>query len=256
MKIALLTLERKYDKEARVRQINELVLAAAKDGAVIAFLPELSYCGYSTDKLVIGGSSFTEGVNFFCDLAKKLGIYIGFGVAKPFGDKFKNSYMVASKDGLIVGAYDKIHIFSYGDEHTVFEGGDSLCVCEIDGLKVGICVCYDLRFAELASAYSKKCDAIVYPSAWPKKRKNDFKTLLKARALENRVYAIGVNWGGEEYEKLSLVYDQNAKTVKPFSSGEYIDIIEIQEGSAQKSAPNSKADKLFSLYAKFYSEIK
>jgi len=256
VKTALLSIDFSLCFEERAKKIEELIKLSVAHDTKLLLLPELSYCGYSTDIDKIAKYSFDEGVRLFCALAKKYEINIGFGVAKPHNGRYKNSYLIASKSGEVIALYDKIHIFSFGGEERIFDGGDKLASFEIDGVRFGLCICYDLRFPEIFSIYSKTCDAVLCPSAWAKKRAADFRLLLRARALENRLSMVGVNWRGEEYEKLSLVAKNDGSIEEPLFTSEELDIFEINKKEVLDREPNSVMDKRFGLYVGLYEKLR
>lgn len=163
-------------------------------GGRVLLTPELSFCGYTSPSKAAEESNEAAATLFFSSLSKKFSIDIGFGYISKDRDGYKNSYAVISKDGEMLCRYDKIHTFSHSTVEAEFVGGDNPVVVEIDGLKIGIAVCYDLRFAELFLYYAKKCDAIIVPSAWPKSRIFEFKSLLCARAIESRCEIFAPNY--------------------------------------------------------------
>lgn len=254
MKTAILSLDASLSFVQRIKEIELLIEKSAKEGVNLVLLPELSYCGYTVDSSIFAKHSFGNGLNFFSSLAKKHSVYIGFGVAKRSGERYKNSYVVVSSKGETVCVYDKIHIFSFANEDAVFDGGDRLCIFELDGLKIGISICYDLRFPEIFSLYADRCDVVLCPSAWPKKRIGEFKLLLKARAVENRISMIGINWLGGEYLKSSFVTDAIGMVQKPLVAGRKLDIYEILAKNTNSKTPNRVNDKRFDLYVKFIGE--
>lgn len=255
MKIALLSIDFSLTFNERVARLEELIKLCIINETKLLLLAELSYCGYSIDANTIAKHAFDDGVHYFCGLAKKYKINIGFGIAKPHNGKYKNSYLIASKSGKIIASYDKIHLFSYNKEESVFDSGDKLASFELDGIRFGLSICYDLRFPEIFSIYSKTCDAIICPSAWPKKRVVDFELLLQARALENKLAMIGINWQGGEYQKLSIVAKSDGHIDKPIFTNKELDIFEINKQKVFNKEPNSVADKRFDLYAKLYKKI-
>ncbi len=251
MKVALLSLDASLEFKARLRKIEELVADAKSKEVKLVVLPEMSYGGY----IATPSSKHKEdGYSFFSNLAIKYGVYIAFGTIREFGEKFKNSLMIVSDKGELICEYDKIHIFSFANEDKSFEGGDKLACAEIEGLMFGLSICYDLRFAEMYSLYSKSCDAVLCIAAWPKKRIANFKLLLKVRALENLTPMIGVNWQGKEYVKSSFVANTNGASQKPLFESADMDIYEIGTKVLPKMLPNTIEDKRFELYAQFYSK--
>jgi len=257
VKIALLSLDASLAFEQRLEEIEKLVAKSAKKSARLALLPELSYSGYTNDSSILTSNNFDSALKFFSSLAMRHGIYIGFGAPVQDGRKFKNSYTVVSDSGDIVCEYQKMHTFSFAGEDVIFERGDSIDSFSIDGISIGVSICYDLRFAEIFSLYADRCDAVVCPSAWPKNRIKDFRLLIKARALENRLSMIGINWrGGGLYLKSSCVSNEAGVIQKPLISGSKLDIYELTKKNIAKNEPNSVLDKRFDLYAKLMMEHK
>jgi len=104
--------------------------------------------------------------------------------------------LVVSPDGS-VARYAKIHPFSYGGEHLHYAPGDRVVTVEIDGVRVTPFVCYDLRFPEPFRAAAAETDLYVVVANWPELRREHWKTLLRARAIENQAYVAGVNRVGD-----------------------------------------------------------
>jgi predicted amidohydrolase len=93
--------------------------------------------------------------------------------------------------------YDKHHLFTYGGEHHRYTAGQERVVVEWRGVRFLLRVCYDLRFP----IWARNCedyDAAIYVASWPTPRVEAWRTLLKARAIENQCYILGVNRGGND----------------------------------------------------------
>ena len=99
-------------------------------------------------------------------------------------------------DGKIL-CYDKHHLFSYSGEADHFTSGQERVVVRFRGLRILLLICYDLRFP-IFSRNHDDYDAIIYPANWPDKRILAWDTLLRARAIENQCYVIGVNRSGAD----------------------------------------------------------
>ena len=104
--------------------------------------------------------------------------------------------MLAAPDGT-VHRYRKIHPFSYSGEHERFDAGDGFVTVDVDGVRCSLFVCYDLRFADEFWALAPDTDCYLVPANWPAKRRDHWRTLLRARAIENQAYVVGVNRVGE-----------------------------------------------------------
>ncbi len=111
-------------------------------------------------------------------------------------DRPYNSFVLAGPDGT-VHRYRKIHPFSFGGEEKHFRAGDDLVTVEIEGLRISLFVCYDLRFADELWRVARETDLYLVPANWPESRRLHWTALLQARAIENQAYVVGVNRVGE-----------------------------------------------------------
>lgn len=153
--------------ENRARSVA-LIEAAAADGAQLVVLPELMVSGYGVDR--DGLSASAEAVDgptlaAWHGVAARLGVHIVGGFCERAADKLYNAAMMVGPGGL-AGHYRKLHLFDA--EKTVFAPGDlGLPVYDLPFGRVGICVCYDLRFVEVVRALALKgADLIAVPTAW------------------------------------------------------------------------------------------
>jgi predicted amidohydrolase len=99
---------------------------------------------------------------------------------------------VAQPDGT-VHRYAKIHPFSFAGEHERYAAGTDFLTVRLDGLRVSVFVCYDLRFADEFWGLAGDTDLYVVPANWPQPRHEHWRALLRARAIENQAYVLGVN---------------------------------------------------------------
>ena len=107
-----------------------------------------------------------------------------------------NRLIFAKPDGTI-DYYNKHHLFSYSGEAQNYTPGNDRVVIEFRGLRILLLICYDLRFP-IFSRNRDDYDAVFYPANWPEKRILAWDTLLRARAIENQCYVIGVNRSGDD----------------------------------------------------------
>jgi predicted amidohydrolase len=89
--------------------------------------------------------------------------------------------------------YAKIHPFTYAREHEIYDAGTEMVTVDVEGLRVSLFVCYDLRFADEFWALAAQTDLYVVPANWPQPRHEHWRALLRARAIENQAYVLGVN---------------------------------------------------------------
>jgi omega-amidase len=134
--------------------------------------------------------------------------------------------------GLIRARYRKIHPYSHAGEDKSYAPGDEIVVSQIYHVNFGLSVCYDLRFPELYRLYSKQLvDVLVDIANWPVQRIEHWKTLLKARAIENQCFMIGVNRVGQDpgnsYNGCSAIFDPMGNQIIMNESDEKIIAAEI-----------------------------
>jgi predicted amidohydrolase len=129
----------------------------------------------------------------------------------PLDTRPANSFVLAGPDGT-VHRYRKIHPFTYGGEHERFRAGDQLVTVTIEGLRVSMFVCYDLRFADEFWQLAPDTDVYLVPANWPASRRLHWQTLLQARAIENQAYVVGVNRVGSSP---TLEYIGDSRIVSP-----------------------------------------
>ncbi len=217
MKIALFQMNIAWeDKEANFNKLENIASKAVEQGAKVLFLPEMSFTGFSMNINLTAESDYYT-LKRVSDICKQHKLAIGFGWVEKCGEKAKNCYTVLDENGVELCTYTKIHPFSYANEDDYFVKGDKLVSFDIDDTVFSSVICYDLRFPELFQAISKDTSikAIVVPANWPDKRAEHWHTLLKARAIENQVYIIGVNCigniGDVEYSGGSCVINPNGE---------------------------------------------
>ncbi len=123
-----------------------------------------------------------------------------------------NRFVVAAPDGA-THHYDKLYPFSYAREHERYRAGEKHVTVDIGGVRTSLFVCYDLRFAEAFWDLAHETDLYLVPANWPEARREHWRTLLRARAIENQAYVVGVNRVGTD-PKLS--YTGDSVVVDPF----------------------------------------
>lgn len=212
------------EKEKNFEKCIEFTNQAKKRGVEIMFFPEMSFTGFSMN-VEKTKENYSYTVQKLSAIAKENNITIGFGWVEEMGRKARNKYTVINAQGNVLADYAKIHPFSYSDENKYFISGASLSKFKFDDFKIGLLICYDLRFPEIFQALSKECDAIVVAADWPEARRKHWKTLLKARAIENQVYIMGVNCVGKSGK---LRYSGDSCIINP--NGDVISSLTKEEG--------------------------
>jgi omega-amidase len=201
-------------------------------------LPELTLSGFTMNAAKYSEELSGETFQFYSKLAGQYSINIIGGLIEKDSDNIYNTLVHVGSDGKLLARYRKIHPFSYSDEDKYYNRGFEPVVIEINGLKTGLTICYDLRFPELYRTYGKnKADMIINIANWPDTRIDHWRTLLKARAIENQCYIIGVNRVGDDpklhYNGFSSVFDPMGKEIACCEDLERILIAEIDKNNVE-----------------------
>ena len=184
------------DPEANFRRATELGDLAVDRGADLIVLPEMFATGFSMDAERV--ASFAPGVlDFLVQRSRAWGRSVVAGVAEPAQPKPHNVCVVLDAEGETLARYVKIHPFSLAQEDRHFAAGSELVGCAVRGVRVTPLICYDLRFPELFRRAAEDTDLFVVVANWPEARSDHWRTLLRARAIENLCYVLGVNRVGD-----------------------------------------------------------
>lgn len=213
MKIALCQYDIKWeDKEANKRKIVELVskCKCTKEFDWIIF-SEMTLSAFTMNTAV--AELTDEDRAFFSGLAAENNINISYGGV----EKGYNNLITLDRKGNRVNTYSKIHLYAFGGEDKHYTPARQQMVFELEGLRVMPAVCFDLRFPYLFWNMAEKVDVYVVIAAWPMRRSEQWTTLLRARAVENQAYCIGVDRlgleGKVEYSGNSVCFDPLGKVV-------------------------------------------
>lgn len=175
-------------------------LIEAANSSDVILLPELWSTGYyPTPVENFADVDGERTIEFLCAAAKKFSVnIIGGSVVVESGGKIFNRCLVANRRGELVAAYDKTHLFSFAQEDKVFTAGDKISVVELDGVRCGLAICYDLRFPEFIRKITLAGAEIIFiPAAWSLKRLTPRQILTKARAIENQIFVVFANASGK-----------------------------------------------------------
>ena len=169
---------------------------AADAGADLAILPEMFATGFSMDAAKVAQPPGGPTERWLLGMARGLSMHLLAGVAETGSPLPVNNALLATPDGE-VRRYSKIHPFSLAGEDKVFAGGTGVSTWEVAGARVTPQVCYDLRFPEPFRLAASGTDVYVVIANWPERRRAHWQTLLRARAIENLAYVLGVNRVGD-----------------------------------------------------------
>lgn len=189
------------DRQSNFSRINELIGATEVATASLLVLPELSTAGFSMNTSAVAEARGGESEQFFSDLAKRHQSHVIAGIASQnenpaFG---ANESVCFGPDGSEVARYRKRNPFPLANEADHYPAGNKAVVFEMNGWKVAPLICYDLRFPEpFREATSLGAELFVVIANWPVARVDHWITLLRARAIENLAYVVGVNRAGSD----------------------------------------------------------
>ncbi len=182
-------------------------------------LPEMFTTGFSMQPQKIAEYMYGDTVKWMQKIASEKLTAISGSLIISENNKFYNRFIFVHPSGKIE-FYNKRHLFSLAGEHTVYTSGEEKIIVDYKGWKICPQICYDLRFPVFARNV-EMYDLLLYVANWPKPRISAWDILLKARAIENLCYTIGVNRIGVdannlEYSGHSAAYnclgEQVAKT--------------------------------------------
>jgi predicted amidohydrolase len=217
---------------ANYERLAPMIAGAAAGGAGLVVLTETFPTGFGFDdpELVTepeGGSSS----QFLVEQARAHGVWVGGSCPEiradaPVDDQRpSNCFVLAGPDGT-EHRYRKIHPFSFAGEERYVRAGTELVTVDVAGFRVSMFVCYDLRFADEFWQVAVDTDLYLVPANWPEARREHWTALLRARAIENQAYVVGVNrvgeGGGLSYSGDSRIVDPLGELLATGSRGETV----------------------------------
>lgn len=204
MKVAILQLSFRdeEDKNTRISRVENIIQEAQP--ADLVLLPEVWNIGYYSFERYMDESETLEGetVTRLSALAKKNGTYIFSGsFIEREGDKLYNTAVLLGPKGDICGSYRKIHLFGIGSEERKYlSAGEKITVVDTEFGKIGLSICYDLRFPELHRHLSAQgAEIILSCAAWGYPRVENWLILSRARAIENQCFYMTCGCAGTSY---------------------------------------------------------
>ena len=192
------------DPDTNLRKISEFSKQAREGGAELVVFPEMSDTGYAMPVIEACARPWSEGaVPELQKIARGLSIAIICGVSERDEGSIYNSQVFIDGDGNVIGSYRKIHLFTgtpIGEDKCFSPGNELRSFPFGDDFRLGLSICYDLRFPEVyrTLAIEEGVNVFVLSSAWPFPRVEHFRILISARAIENQSYMIVSNRVGTD----------------------------------------------------------
>ncbi|MCI1274198.1 MAG: hypothetical protein LKG27_07180 [Clostridiaceae bacterium] len=232
------------DKNANCEKVKQLITRDVDDDVDLIVLPEVWTVGWSCPDFRASAENFKKSkvINFLSDIAKKYNSFVVGGsiIEKTDDGRFLNTSPVFDRSGNLIAKYSKMHLFSYyGDnEGSYVEVGDNPVLVDMDRVKVGLTVCFDIRFPEIYRAY-RKCgaDLFVNCAAWGLKKPIPWEAMTRSRAVEEQTYMVALTQSGlikdEDYNiGHSRILDYKGETlseIKDQKEGAMTAVINLNE---------------------------
>lgn len=191
------------NKQANIEKVYTLVSQNLEAGTDVLILPEVWPVGWDCEEFEKSAENIKSSsvIQFLSKLAQKYNIYVigGSFIRKTDDGELYNSCPVFNRNGELIAIYDKNHLYSYCgcNEGTYIIPGKNGVVVDIDGIKTGLTICYDIRFPEIFREYRKAgAKLIINAAAWGASKPIPWEVLTKARAIENQVYFVALTQCG------------------------------------------------------------
>jgi predicted amidohydrolase len=241
LKIGLIQISSTLDFKENLQKIKNYIQEAVDQGARAIFLPECFYSlSNGTEKspyLVHESNEHYENIR---SLATDFGVYLIGGSVSYIGETGTlNRVYNFDPQGKVLGIYDKVHLFACDitkngkrkkvDEADIFVAGNKPCIVEVEGFKIGIGVCFDLRFSNFLENYFRKVDIMTFASAFTVPTgKAHWHVLNRARAIEGQAYVVSAAQSGQNHPNVRTY--GHSLVVNPW--GEILADLEESEGCA------------------------
>lgn len=203
MKIALLNSTLVWENPTDNRTNFEQKINAITEEIDLIVLPEMFTSGFTMNPKKVAETMQGETISWLIKLAKAKNCAITGSLVISENENYYNRLLFVFPDGKIE-FYDKRHLFTLAGEDKVYTSGKEKLIVTYKGFKICPLICYDLRFPVFARNV-ENYDLLLYVANWPKPRVNAWDILLKARAVENMSYVIGVNRIGNDNNNLDYV---------------------------------------------------
>lgn len=207
------------DKAANIANAAHMI---SRTDADIVVLPEMFSTGFDMEPASVAETMDGKTAAWLRKTATDTGKAIVCSIVVEEGGKYFNRLLFARPDGGL-HKYDKRHLFSFSGEDRNYTGGTERVIIEYKGFRILPLVCYDLRFP-VWSRGSDEFDLMIYIASWPSTRIAVWDTLLKARAIENQSYVVGVNRVGSDttsvYSGHSVAIDYYGNVIAAANEGQ------------------------------------
>ena len=191
------------DKKANFEKVSDLILRDITSETDVIVLPEVWTVGWSPKHFRESAEKInsSETVNFLSETAKKYNSWVigGSFIEKDDARNYYNTCPVINRSGELICKYSKNHLFSYYgcDEGKFITTGNNPVMVDIEGIKTGLTICYDIRFPEIYRAYRKAgADLFINCAAWGLNKPVPWECMTRCRAVENQTFMVALTQSG------------------------------------------------------------
>ncbi len=206
----------RWHDAAANRDYYGALVRALKGQTDLVVLPETFTSGFTNETLHQAETMDGPSLAWLRALAQETGLTLTGSMVIREGERCLNRLVWARPDGTFE-TYDKRHLFRMAKEHERYAGGEQRLIVELNGWRICPMVCYDLRFPVwIRNRHGKRVsdhfdyDLLIFVANWPSPRREPWRTLLRARAIENLCYCVGVNRVGVDGNDLPYSGDSAA----------------------------------------------
>ncbi len=213
------------NKEANIAMF-ERKIKAINEKTEVVILPEMFTTGFSMNPRNLAEKMDGDTMKWMKKIAAEKKIILTGSIIAEEDGRYYNRLIWMLPNGEY-GIYDKRHLFAYADEQRFYTPGRKRLIASVNGWKLNMLICYDLRFpvwARQSGSLQPEYDVLIYVANWPEKRSLAWKTLLQARAVENQCYVVGVNRVGEDGN--GIYYAGDSIIISPTGEIEYQELNE------------------------------
>lgn len=229
------------DKPANLAHYEDIIKGITGPRHVVV-LPEMFSTGFTMSPETLAEPMTGDTVRWMIRMAATNRCILTGSLIIEDKGAYYNRMLWVQPDGQI-HHYDKRHLFGYANEDKHYTHGEARTIVQVNGWRINLMVCYDLRFPVWARNGNEAYDVLLYVANWPDRRALAWKTLLQARAIENQCYVVGVNRVGTDAKGLnysgdSSVYGPLGEQMWQHSNTEAVHTVTLDMETLQQTRTN------------------
>lgn len=209
-------------KEANFAKAGGFVKKASEEKCDVVVFPEMFNTGFSMNVGTMAEEENGETSVLLSGLAREYGLNLiaGLAMKRAWESRARNCALAFDRSGRLLANYSKQYPFTFAGEDRHYVAGTDSVLFIVDDMPSSIFICYDLRFPEVFRSVARDVHSIFVIANWPSSRIDHWETLLRARAIENQCFVIGVNRTGSDgngitYPGASHAYGPLGKDISP-----------------------------------------